>query len=719
MGASRGSLSRSGLLLAAALLGLVAGTPGVATARVGDGGGTAFGIRWAWSVAGDAIGYKGLEVVDLNGDDRPEILAAADPWASGGYWYVLERQGDDLVQIYSSLPRADGVMGLAAGATNGRVSIVVVGSSSLSVYDGASRREMASFPTASTDQRALAVADIDGDGILDAVVCDGSNLYVYELLLGSVRTKFGFGCTDIAIGQTDADPQLEIALAGNASGGFVLDGLSLLVDWADLRGFGYILCLGDFDADGRDEVASQAVDTGGMRIQDPETGALLWEELSGEVSALAAANLDAEAGSELLWGEGQWGTIHLLDGATPAELRAIANPDSGVTAIAVGDTNADGIADVLWGAGWTSSGPDHLYVASSDATAFAARTEDLRAPFPGLAVGDFGGNGGLEVATASSASNSFYSGGVALVLSFANGRLQRSAPGGWPVPFAGRVDAMVSGQLDSDPQLELCLAGDRWLGCYDGADLTEQWLVALADDAYTVQRGELDGDPYPELAVGTETNFVYAFEGETGWLKWRTPSPPLSYPPLDRIRLLDLTGDARQEVVASAARGGGTALTTFDGDSGLLVAGPWSTDVLSLHVLPAAAARESLLVGQNAGGVVEYDPLTGNVGTMLAVFQQGIANFGLADFNRDGTLDIASLLEDHFEVQDGETGATLYVSPYLGYLVGASEAFQVGDFDGNGVPEILTPTGAGLALFQGPLFALFADGFESGDTSNW
>lgn len=680
---------------------------------------TQFRLRWAWSVSGEAIGYRGLEVVDLDADGDQEILVAADPWDTGGYWYILERQGDTLIQIFSSLPREDGVKGVAAGSVNGEVSIVVAGTSSLSVYQGATRREIASFPVASTAQNALAVADIDGDGILDAVVCDADNLYFYELLLGTVRTKYGFGCLALAIGQTDADPQLEIAVAGNAAGGFVLDGASLLVDWADVRGFGRKVCLSDFDADGRDEVASQITDWSGVRVQDPESGALLWEIHDVEVAALAAGNLDQEPGSELLWGEGQWGSIHVIEGSSALELGAIANPEHGVTAVAVGDTNADGVEDVLWGAGWTSSGPDYLFVASSDATAFEAQTSDWRAPMAGVAVGDFRGDGSLEVATAATATESYYSGGIPLVLAFESGRLQRFAPQPWPGTYGTRVTALVPGQLDSDPQLELCLTGNRTLGCYDGADFVTQWTVSLPDDAYTLQAGELDGDPHPELVVGTEYAYVFAFEAESGWLKWRSPEPANGTPPIDRIRLLDVEGDANDEVVASSARSSDTPLTTLDGASGLIAAGPWSTDVMSLLVVPASSPPDLLLVGQGAGNIVAFDPVTGAAGSSIALFPEAVQAFGLADFNRDGTLDIAALLENHFEVQDGETGLTLYVSPYLGYYVGGTESFQVGDFDGNRVPEILAPTGSGLAFFDGPLLFLFADGFESGDTSNW
>jgi hypothetical protein len=349
---------------------------------------TEFHLEWAWSVGGNNIGLKGLEIVDLDGDGRAEILVAADPGDYGGYWYLLEYREGELVQTHSSLRRKDGLVGVASGIEAGKTRIVAAGRSSLTVYDGATRRELATFPTVSLDNEALAVGDVDGDGVLDAVVCDASDLYVYELLLGSVRTRYGFGCSNLAIGQTDADPQLEVVLGGNSLGGFVLDGESLAVDWADLGGFGLQLRLGDFDADGHDEVA-WAHEWGGVRVRDPETGGLLWEAALG-AGVLAAAELDGESGSEPC-GRMVPGAIHMLDGATAAELGTIASPDGGATAIAVGDTDADGIPDVLWGTGRYSSSVERLYLASSDATTPEAHTEDWNGPFFGTAIGDFRG----------------------------------------------------------------------------------------------------------------------------------------------------------------------------------------------------------------------------------------------------------------------------------------------------------------------------------------
>ncbi len=708
------SIKIVGCLVLGGLSPLGAGT----SSALATGSDTDFHLVWTWSVGGDAVGFKGLEMVDLDADGRAEILVAANLEQPDGHWYVLEHREGALEQIYSSLPRADGIAGVASGSEAGLVRIVVAGRTSLSVYDGPTRRELASFPTVSQDNVALAVGDVDNDGILDAVLCDANDLYVYELLFGTVRTKFGFGCGQVALGQTDTDPQLEIALAGNPSGGFVLDGASLNVDWADVRGFGFRVCLGDFDADGRDEVAS-IVSFSRIRVQDPESGDLLWEYSPGSVGVLAAANLDGEPGSELLYAETYWSTIHVLDGATETELETIESPEGYVSKIVAGDTDADGVLNLLWSTGIYSAASEHLYLARSDSGEIEARTEDWSGPFSGLEVGDFEGTGALEVATATSLGHAGSYGGAPLVLSFADGRLKRFPPQDWNTSSTSEILGVDSAQLDADAPLELCLFSHSGVGCFDGLDFSEQWWVSQSGRRHAMAIGELDGGGVPEVLVGDQDALVFAFEGDSGWLKWRTPPSTPSYPGIYGLRLLDVLGDSRQEVLASSNLGPNSRIWGFDAFSGLVAAGPWTTDVQSMNPSYPTAGTPELLVGRSTGEIVPFDPMTGIAGPAIATFPGPVEAFGFADFDRDGAVDVAALLGDHFEVQDGESGLTLYVGPHLGSNGIPPESFLVGDFDGNTVPEILVATAAGVALFKAPVFLVFTDGFESGDTSNW
>src|SRR4029453_10823129 len=94
----------------------------------------------------------------------------------------------------------------------------------------------------------------------------------------------------------------------------------------------------------------------------------------------------------------------------------IANPEHGVTAIAVGDATGDGRLEVLWGAGATSSGPDYLYAADPSTQAILWQNADLVGPFIGPEVGDVDGDGEPEILFAASQSNAAYASGRILVL---------------------------------------------------------------------------------------------------------------------------------------------------------------------------------------------------------------------------------------------------------------------------------------------------------------
>lgn len=625
-----------------------------------------------------------------------------------------------MVQTYSSLPTEIRPVQVNVVLESGRARIIITEPASIRIVDGPTRAQIAAFPSFGFPNRAADAGDIDRDGRVDLAVCDDSNLYIYDLLTGNARVQNGFGCREVVLGQTDSDPQLEIVLAGNPAGGFVLDGASLGVDWADSRGFGEHIAVADFDADGQDEVAALADAGTTVRVQDPATGALLWEIQTPAASALAAADMDSEPGAELVWAtKSGYGSLFVVDGATPNQLRVIPSPTYSTEAVALGDLDHDGAVDVIWSSGRDSPEGQHVYLSTGDQSEYAAKTADLRDGIVGMAVGDFRGDGTPEIAATSARSKPGY-GGIAFVLSLESGRLQRVKS----EPFSGdwATAGLTAAQLDEDAPLEFCRFGGPAMGCLDGRTLATQWTLLYPSFITAARAGTVYEDFRTDLLIAIFERSVQAVIGETGAPRWGSPVIDGSGI-INQLEFADFTGDALPEVVAGSMNWGDySGLATLDAASGQLVAGFWHLPVFSTVVAPGPGSSSVLLAGLSNGAVVPVDPLTGLQGPSVTMLPYAAMAMGIADFNRDGVADLAAVTGLHVQVQDGKTGLPLWISPFLRLaenFILPRLPLLVGDLDGDSVPEILVATLDGIVHFEGPLLLVFADGFESGNTSNW
>lgn len=79
--------------------------------------------------------------------------------------------------------------------------------------------------------------------------------------------------------------------------------------------------------------------------------------------------------------------------------------DFGPTDIAAVDVDMDGRTELLWGAGSTTTGPDHLYVADWPARSIISQTTHLDGPFAGPEIGDLDGDGSDEMVAVTFASD--------------------------------------------------------------------------------------------------------------------------------------------------------------------------------------------------------------------------------------------------------------------------------------------------------------------------
>jgi hypothetical protein len=697
---------------------------------------TGFHREWVWSTVGEYPGTGGIEIADVDGDGRADILAIGDThnyYSSYPSYWLQFQHASSLREVWSSLTAPENLRLLRVAQSSGRSEIVIADSHSLFIYDGTSKALLRTITTAATDMTALEIGDIDADGTLEVILCEPDVLRVLDYESGAeLAVKYGFGCSDLALGQADADPAVELALAGNAFGGLMLDGSTLEVEWADLAGFGNHVRFADVDHDGFDEIVAPTSDQYSLRAVEPFVGNQVWQRPIDGLSVLVTADLDGNGFPEVLYGDADYGDLFALEGATGATLwsSSIGGPSSVSLALAAGDTDSDGQTEVIWSVATYGSWGNRLLVLAGSDGHLKAQTETWTGPMPGIFAGDANADGRLELVTACAKSGSSYDseGGVDLYFDSASHEVvyvsQPYGPGGY---YSGTKRVLLD-QLDQDAPLEVCTLyqegySESRLRCDDGQSHLLEWEIAFPSSVYPISliSAELDGDAMPELLVGTEYGTVYAFEGESGWPKWETPPIGIS-DGLPILRTGDVLGSDASEVVASSDGDDYyyAPVAVFASATGALVAGPWTPMVTALDLAQLDGDPQlEIVVGTQSGTIAVLDPATGALQAPLASYPDPITALRVADVTRDGVPDFVVVSNGYLSVWGGAEGQVVWTSPYLGYDAAASDTLWVGNFDLDGVPEIAVNTGYGFALFEVPLFELLADGFESGDTSAW
>ena len=448
------------------------------SAAFGPVAASALDVRLEFRAAtfGTGIGEVGMHAADLDGDGALEVVVAASAGGFGpaSFWYVLSHRGSGYGQTWVSSAFPDSIYSLAVAAIDlDPAPEVLVGTGDkVHVYDGNTRELQWVIDTTASEVRSLQVADVDGDTVPEIVFCDPSGLYVYDARTGAPEVQSLLdGCMSVAAGNVDADPGLEIVVGNGTATGYVLDGATRATEWAYPLGFGAMVRLGDLDGDAIAEIV----------------GAQAWSQISvldavtrveedavypsHDIGAVAVADVEGDGPNEVLYGDGQWGEVHVLNGATLAQKWAADNPEHGVTNVLVADTDDDGVNELLWGAGHTSSGPDHLYVVDTVTGLTEWESLDFNGPYYGLAHGDVDGNGRPDFLFTSFESDSGYGDGLYFVYRAVNKRLRFVSPEPTDLNWTGLVRVQVA-NVDSDPQLEVLIGTSHLykgiLICYDG-----------------------------------------------------------------------------------------------------------------------------------------------------------------------------------------------------------------------------------------------------------
>ncbi len=521
----------------------------------------------------------------MGGSGAPEIIIGGNSFLGFGpddFWQVVRRNSatGNYDQLFVSPLYSAGVKRIVTGNIVGdfrREIAVMLANGRVFLYDLATKAELGSINTGLNGLEGLSLTDLDGDGLAELIVTTANDLYVFSntgFLLWQVA---GAGGYEVIVGQMDNDPALEIA----ATKGAVVDVATHTVQWTVGGGLGSHLRLAPLaGANYQQLIAAEPW----YVVYGHDVGAQWsrrWSiQTSHDIGALEVADVDNDGTPEVLIGENQHGKVFAYDLVTQVQKWAINNPPGGVTNIAVGDVDADGEVDLLWGAGWENTGPDYLYVAStSGAHAIKWQSVDLQGPFLGPVIGDLDGDGRPELVVCSYKSDAGFKNGRILVFDATTLTLRgMSAPVVGPYGTEGVRDFKLR-DLEGDGRMEIVLASDR---TYDGVIEIYEFNAANAfslkwtntmrpvgSPFVFVDVVDLDGNGTKEIVAGnsvahsgSEGVYIYVYDYPSSVNPWRSVALSSAFSGVSGLVIDNLDGGSAKKIAALVANGD---LYTFDG----------------------------------------------------------------------------------------------------------------------------------------------------------
>jgi hypothetical protein len=675
--------------------------------------------QWHRSTFGWGIGFKGMATFDFDGDGREEIVASAIGY--NDFWYVLTLHDGEYVHAWTSNPYPDGIDSLrVVNADAGPVPEIVIGSGSrIYIHDGLTRALEATVTTTATEIRGLTIADVDSDGALELVFCDPYTLFVYGVASGALEFAGpGLGGRDLAVGNVDNDAALEIVVGDGSDPGRVLNGQTHAVEWVNNWGFGDYVRLGDVDGDGRQE-AIAGYYWSDIKIFDVELQSLTASiPLSHDLGALRVLDVEGDGPLEIVYGDGQWGHIHVLNGQTLLEKWAFPNPDPGVTEIAVGDADGDGTRELLYGAGYSSSGPDHFVVVDTVTHQQEWQSLDIGGPFLALSYGDVDADGRVEILSGSFESDSGYEDGLWFVHDALTRELEYQSGPTTGQNWTG-LRRIRNANVDGDAQQEVFVASsylyDGVIICYDGLTHAEQWQFQIPSGMIfgSLAVADVDNDGQLEVIAGVNVEhtgatgvFVYVINAATGLQEWQSPSLASNFADLSLMRVAEVDGDGRLEIVVGAYFG---AVYVIDGVTHT-IQNLGDHDVTAVETADRDGNGVSeIIVGTDGGALKVLDPFSGTVLQTIGPYPGRIDGLAVIDVTGDTVADYAFAVNDEVSIIDGVTGGLAWSSGVIGDEVGAQDSLLIADVDGDGVLELMVNIGyTGFRVYEGGPLRLFA-----------
>src|SRR5580704_9285604 len=589
-------------------------------------------------------GYSTTASGDFNGDNKLDLLLLTPNFGSGATMAVLLGNGDGTfgAPVTYSVPVAPYLV-LGDFNRDGKLDIAISGCLSRSgevsilINNGDGTFKSPVNYSISGNVQALAAADLNGDGKVDLVVPTGGSSAAISVLLGNGDGTFGspivytsnllsIYSASIAVADFNGDGRLDVALT---------------------------------DTFGSDNAVAIALGNGDGTFQNPpilySAGLLPAGVVSLDVNGDGKPDLAVAGGYGVLSYFSLTTLINRGDGtfANPANFPVLQFPYSAV----VGDFNGDGHADIAT-TSFTQTGGVSVLLGKGDGT-FQAHVDSPTDQSPtAIAAGDFNGDGKLDLVVADSTSTSQL---VSTLIGNGDGTFQNNIS----QTLSGILRSVAVGDFNGDGKLDVAAVIDGtnavsiFLGHGDGSFAAPVQYptgpMVLSPPYHNVLAGDFNGDSKLDLAVASDNGIAILLGNGDGTFRPFRLVPSLSSvnPGDELLALTDFNNDGKLDIVKATQTGASiinVALGIGDGtfrqalgfqipsilNTESAVVGDFNGDGKpDLAFASQSSDVVTILFGNGDGtfqGHIEYSvpSVSNNVNFMVA-----------ADFNGDGALDMA------------------------------------------------------------------------------
>ncbi len=512
-----------------------------------------------YSIMGTSIGRNSMHSIDIDHDGFLELVctASGQTFGSSTFWYVMRYNPTDKtwIQVWVSTEETNRISTLEIIDFNNDSNYkILLGfeNGTIKIYDGATKELLKSVSPVAEKINSIVYADADNDSQKDIVVSCQSSTYILNSETYTQKFKINSGASYVRVGKLDGSNLNEIVL----STGYIykLDHTTLTTVWnLNTSEEGYIE-LSDIDGDSKQEVVFAQL-WQHIYVYDVDTKTTKYGiDTDLDIQSLLLADVNNDGIDDIIYGDGQWGSVFCYNSVTQAQIWKVNNPEHGVAAINYADLNNDGNKELIWSAGWTSTGPDYLYIYNVTESKLLWRSDDILGPFYAVATGDVDGDGKIEIVAVSNESESGYNGGILLIIDAETNRLKwKSSSSFLYLVWTGLFNVAID-DIDNDGKNEILIAagqtytGEIWI--IDGKEHTiKSSHIFSSEDVsefYSMTVDDIDQDNKKEL-IAASSSSVYVINPTDWSIKWKVNSSTTYTKPI--VKTADINGDGKKEII--------------------------------------------------------------------------------------------------------------------------------------------------------------------------